>query len=128
MRTVKSIPIIQLGTNLIVSIQVSLSDRLALKLQDDIAQEIIKTGASGLVVDVSAVEIIDTFIARTLSDISKNARTMGTMTVIVGLQPAVAMTLIEMGMELEGVYTALDLDHGLEKIRKYKEIGNEEEN
>jgi rsbT antagonist protein RsbS len=123
----RTIPIIKLGNNLIVSIQVALHDRLALKLQDDIAHEIVRSKANGLIIDVSAVEIIDSFIARTLNDVGKNSKTMGAETVIVGLQPAVAITLVEMGMEMKDVHTALDLDDGLKKLRKLERNKKERE-
>ena len=124
METSSSIPIIKLGKNLIVSIQGSLHDRLALKLLEDVSQKIVKTKAGGLIVDVSAVDIMDSFIARTLNDIGMNAKTMGTETVLVGIQPSVALTLIEMGMSLDNVHTALDLEDALahlEKMRNGKE-------
>jgi rsbT antagonist protein RsbS len=114
----RTIPIIKLGGHLIVSVQVALHDRLALKLQDDIAHEIVRSKANGLIIDVSAVEIIDSFIARTLNDIGKNSKTMGAETVIVGLQPAVAITLVEMGMEMKDVHTALDLDDGIKRLKR----------
>jgi rsbT antagonist protein RsbS len=123
MADLKSIPIIKLDENLIVSIQVSLHDRLVMKLQDDISNQIVKTKAKGLIVDVSSVEIMDSFIARTINDIGKNAKTMGTEAVLVGLRPAVAITLIEMGMELDSVHTALNLEGGIQKV---KEINSED--
>lgn len=118
MADLKSIPIIKLDDNLIVSIQVSLHDRLVMKLQDDITNQIVKTEAKGLIIDVSSVEIMDSFIARTINDIGKNAKTMGTEAVLVGLQPAVAITLIEMGMELDSVHTALNLEGGIQKLNE----------
>ena len=120
----RSIPIIKLEDNLIVSIQVSLHDRLVMKLQDDIAHKIVKTKAKGLIVDVSSVEVMDSYIARAINDIGKNARIMGTESVIVGLQPAVAITLIEMGMTMDKVQTALNLDSGIAKLKEINESKN----
>jgi rsbT antagonist protein RsbS len=120
----RSIPIIKLEDNLIVSIQVSLHDRLVMKLQDDIAHKIVKTKAKGLIVDVSSVEVMDSYIARAINDIGKNARIMGAESVIVGLQPAVAITLIEMGMTMDKVQTALNLDSGIAKLKEINESKN----
>jgi rsbT antagonist protein RsbS len=115
-----SIPIIRLKDNLIVSIQVALHDQLVLKLQEDVTTTIMKNNVRGLVIDVGAIDVMDSFIARSLNDIGTNARTMGVETVVVGLQPAVAITLIEMGMELDSVHTALNLDMGIEMLEKLR--------
>ena len=122
----KRIPIIKLGRNLLISIQVELDDLLVLKLQNDICQEIMKTGSIGVLLDVSAIEIMDSYIARVINDIGKNARIMGARTVLVGLQPAIAITLVEMGMEMDSVETALNLDIGLDLINNGEEkLSNE---
>jgi len=123
----RSIPIIKLHGNLLVSIQVDLDDQLALMLQDDITHEIVKTGASGLILDVSAINIMDSYIARLIDNIGKNARIMGARSVVVGLQPAIAITLVEMGMEMESVETALNLEAGLRLLDEGREEEEEEE-
>ena len=110
------IPIIKLGSNLLVSIQVELDDMLAIQLQDDITNEIVKTGAKGLIIDVSAIQIMDSYIARVINNIGNNAQIMGAKTVLVGLQPAIAITLVEMGMAMNCVRTALNLEMGLALI------------
>ena len=108
------IPIIKLYDSLIVSVQVSLSDRLVTQLKDDITHRIELTGTHSLIIDVSGVDIMDSYISRAIRDIGLIARLMGTQTVISGLDPMVAMTLVEMGMDLEGVRTALNLESALE--------------
>lgn len=112
----RKIPIIKLGSNLLISIQVELDDQLVLALQDDVTREIVKTGAKGLLIDVSAIEVMDSYIARVLNNIGRNAGVMGARCIIVGLQPAIAITLVEMGMEMEHVETALNLDSGLKLL------------
>jgi len=123
----RKIPIIKLRDNLLVSIQVELDDQLALTLQDDITHEIVKTGAMGLILDVSAINIMDSYIARVINNIGRNARIMGARPVVVGLQPAIAITLVEMGMEMESVDTALNLEAGLELMEDAGEDWDEEE-
>ena len=108
------IPIIKLYDSLIVSVQVSLSDRLVGSLKDDITEQIERTGAHSLIIDVSGVDVMDSYISRAVRDIGLIARLMGTETVISGLDPMVAMTLVDMGMDLEGVRTALNLESALE--------------
>jgi len=110
----RTIPIIKLDNKLIVSIQTDLDDATALILQDDIAQTIVKTGASGVILDVSAIEIMDSYTARIFNDIGKNSMLLGARTILVGLQPAIAITLVEMGMDIDNVETALNLESGLE--------------
>ena len=112
----RKIPIIKLGQNLLVSIQVELDDSLALQLQDDVTREVVEKGATGVIIDVSAIEIMDSYIARVINDIGKNVAIMGARPVLVGLQPAIAITLIEMGMDMDSVDTALNLELGLEKL------------
>ena len=109
----RTIPIIKLDNKLIVSIQTDLDDATALILQDDIAQTIVKTGASGVILDVSAIEIMDSYTARIFNDIGKNSMLLGARTILVGLQPAIAITLVEMGMDIDNVETALNLESGL---------------
>jgi rsbT antagonist protein RsbS len=108
--------IIQIKNCLLVSIQTELHDRLALNLQAAIMERVRAVGARGIILDVSAVEIIDSYITRILNDIGKSVRYMGADCYIVGIRPAVAMTLIEMGVELDSVNTALSLDLALEKL------------
>ncbi len=112
----QELPIIQIRSCLLVSIQSELHDRLALDLQSALMERVRATGSRGVVLDVSAVEIIDSYITRILNDIGKSVRFMGADCYIVGIRPAVAMTLIEMGVELDAVSTALNLDLALEKL------------
>ena len=116
MSEIVRIPIIKLRDVLIVSIQVSLSDHVVMQLKDDITAKIERTQARALVIDVSGVELMDSYISRAIRDISLVARLMGVRTVISGLDPMIAMTLVEMGLELKGVRTALDLESALESL------------
>ncbi len=109
---------LKIGDFLITSIQVALHDRLALGLQDDILAKIQETNAKGLVIDVTAIDVLDSFITRILVEIAKMANIMGVKTVLVGMQPAIAITLVEFGMELTGIQTALNLEKGLELLEK----------
>jgi len=104
--------------NLIVSIQVELSDSLVEQLKDDVTSRIAESGARGLVVDVSGVEVMDSYISRAIRDIGLMAKLMGTRTAISGVNPMVAMTLVEMGLELPGVRSALNLESALELLRE----------
>ena len=108
------IPILRMGSCLLVTIQVDLQDQTALALQDDLSAKIDKIGATGVVIDISALEIVDSFIGRMLAGISGIARVLGAATVVVGMQPAVAITLVELGLSLEGVKTALNVERGLQ--------------
>lgn len=112
------IPIIKIGRNLFVSIQSDIDDRTALNLQSDLLAKIKKTNAEGVIIDLSALDMVDSFLGRLLSDIAKMASTLNTHTVIVGIQPAVAITLVELGLVLEGVTTALDVDDAIELLNK----------
>src|SRR5512134_180794 len=111
------IPILQLGRALLVTIQVDMQDRTALALQDDLADRIEKTGAHGVLIDISALEIVDSFIGRMLASVSGIARVLDAETVVVGMQPAVAITLVELGLSLQGVRTALNVERGMELLR-----------
>jgi rsbT antagonist protein RsbS len=102
-----------MGKCLLVTIQVDMQDQTALALQDDLSAKIAATGASGVVIDISALEIVDSFIGRMLASISAIARVLGATTVVVGMQPAVAITLVELGLSLEGVRTALNVERGM---------------
>jgi rsbT antagonist protein RsbS len=111
------IPIIKVGEFLLVSIQVDMHDRLALTLQDDLTEQIVKTGARGVLMDISSLQVVDSFIGRMLGNISAMSRILDAETVIVGMQPAVALTLVELGMSLTGIRTALNVDKGMEILR-----------
>ncbi len=110
------IPIYKIGSNLLVSIQIDLADRDALALQDDLSNRIVETGAHGVVIDISALEVVDSFVGRMLSTIAAVSRVLDARTVVVGMRPAVAITLVELGLSLPGVETALDVERGMEKI------------
>src|SRR4029079_5394020 len=111
-----SIPIYKIGDTLLVSIQLDLQDHDALNLQDDLSNKIVSTGAHGVLIDISALEIVDSFIGRMLSTIAAVSRVLDAKTVVVGMRPAVAITLVELGLSLHGVETALDVERGLAKI------------
>lgn len=110
------IPILRMGRCLLVTIQVDLQDQTALALQDDLSTKIDQIGARGVVIDISALEIVDSFIGRMLAGISGIARVLGATTVVVGMQPAVAITLVELGLSLEGVRTALNVERGMQML------------
>lgn len=121
----KKIPIIKIRDFLIVSIQVDMHDKLAVQLQSQILQEIEKTGARGVLIDISVLEMVDSFIGRMLSGMASMASIMDAAVVIVGMQPAVAITLVELGLEMPGVDTALDMEKGMEMLeKKLDEEGN----
>lgn len=107
------IPILRMGSCLLVTIQVDMQDQTALALQDDLANKIAATGASGVLIDISALEIVDSFVGRMLAGISAIARVLDAATVVVGMQPAVAITLVELGLSLVGVRTALNVERGM---------------
>lgn len=111
------IPILKLDGVLLVSIQVDMHDKLALTLLDDLANRILQTGAKGVLLDISALDIVDSFVGRTLSSISTTARILGAQAVVVGMQPAVAITLVELGLTLSGVRTALNVEKGMAFLR-----------
>ena len=111
------IPILRMGEFLLVTIQVDMQDQLALRLQDDLTHAIEKKGAKGVLVDISALEMVDSFIGRMIADISGMARILDAKTVLVGMQPAVAITLVELGLSLPGVATALNVERGMQLLR-----------
>src|SRR6185312_3802732 len=110
------IPILRMGNFLLVTIQVDMHDRLALQLQDDLTQRIAEWGSTGVLIDISTLEIVDSFIGRMLANIAAMARVLDAETVVVGMQPAVAITLVELGMSLSGVRTALNVESGMELL------------
>ena len=112
------IPILQMGRLLLVTIQVDMHDRLALQLQDDLTDRIVKARARGVLIDISSLEVVDSFIGRMISNIAAMARILDAETVVVGMQPAVAITLVELGLSLEGVRTALNVDRGMALLQE----------
>jgi rsbT antagonist protein RsbS len=113
----EKIPILRMGEFLLVTIQVDMHDRLALALQDDLTNRISETEAHGVLIDISSLEIVDSFIGRMLGNIAAMSRVLDAQTVVVGMRPAVAITLVELGMSLAGVRTALNVDAGMELLR-----------
>lgn len=112
----EKIPILRMGEFLLVTIQVDMHDRLAMTLQDDLTSRISQTGARGVLIDISSLEIVDSFIGRMLGNIAAMSRVLDAETVVVGMQPAVAITLVELGMSLAGVKTALNVDAGMKLL------------
>ena len=107
-----------MGEFLLVTIQVDMHDQLAMQLQDDLTHAIDKKGAKGVLIDISALEMVDSFIGRMIADISGMARILDAQTVLVGMQPAVAITLVELGLSLPGVATALNVERGMQRLRR----------
>ena len=110
------IPILKMGNYLLVSIQVDMHDRLALQLQDDLTSRIAESAARGVLIDISALDMVDSFIGRMLGNIAAMSRVLDAQTVVVGMRPAVAITLVELGMSLPGVRTALNVEKGMELL------------
>ena len=113
----EKIPILRMGEFLLVTIQVDMHDRLAMALQEDLTQMISRTEARGVLIDISSLEIVDSFIGRMLGNIASMSRVLDAETVVVGMQPAVAITLVELGLSLAGVRTALNVDAGMEVLK-----------
>src|SRR6476619_5348809 len=113
----EQIPILRIGDSMLVRIQVDMHDRMAINLQDSLTSRIVQTRARGVLIDISALEIVDSFIGRMLNNIAAMARVLDAVTVVVGMRPAVAITLVELGLGLTGVRTALNVDKGLALIR-----------
>jgi len=118
------IPIIKMGENLIVSLKSDVDDKIAVELEINLLNKIRDTNASGVLIEVSALDMVDSFMGRLLSEIALTSSTMNAYTVVVGIQPAVAITLVELGLKLKGVYTALNVEDGIEKLNKLKNVQN----
>ena len=112
------IPILKMGEYLLVTIQVDMHDRLAMTLQDDLTTRIVEARAKGVLIDISSLEIVDSFIGRMLADITAMSRVLDAETVVVGMRPAVAITLVELGLSLTGVRTALNVERGMDLLRE----------
>lgn len=113
----EKIPILRMGHFLLVTIQIDLYDRLAVNLEADLVQMVNKTGARGVLIDISAVSIVDSFMGRIIGNIANMSKILDAETVVVGMQPAVAITLVELGLPLQGVFTALNVERGMELLR-----------
>lgn len=118
------IPILKMGELLLVTIQVDMHDRLAMTLQDDLTGRITETGARGVLIDISSLDMVDSFIGRMLANISAMSRILDAETVVVGMQPSVAITLVELGLTLPGVRTALNVEKGMELLRASREAAH----
>lgn len=114
----EKIPVIQIGEFLLVSIQVDMHDQLAMTLQEDLTERLDQTSAKGVLIDISSVEIVDSFIGRMIANIAAMSKLLDAETVLVGMRPAVAITIVELGLPLEGVKTALNVDRGMELLRR----------
>jgi rsbT antagonist protein RsbS len=114
----EQIPILRVGRCLLVSIQIDMHDKLAMALQDDLTQKLVETRAHGVLIDISALDLVDSFIGRMLSNIAAMARVLDAQTVVVGMRPQVAITLVELGLTLPNIRTALDVDRGLALIHR----------
>lgn len=112
----EKIPILKMGKYLLVTIQIDMHDRLAMALQDDLTEMIVKSHARGVLIDISSLEIVDSFIGRMLSNIASMSKVLDASTVVVGMRPAVAITMVELGLDMKGVRTALDMDRGIELL------------
>jgi len=115
---VDRIPILKMGEFLLVTIQVDMHDQLALQLQEDLTQRISDESAAGVLIDISSLDVVDSFIGRMIANISAMAQVLDAQTVVTGMRPAVAITLVELGMSLEGVHTALNVERGMTLLRQ----------
>ncbi|WP_327270770.1 STAS domain-containing protein (plasmid) [Streptomyces sp. NBC_01218] len=123
---IEQVPVLRIGKVLLVSVQTDLDDETVLLLQDDLAAAIVEAGAHGVVIDITAVEIVDSFVGRMLATIAALSRLLDARTVVVGMRPAVAITMVELGMSLHGVRTALTLDKGLRMLDRDSALPREE--
>lgn len=114
----EKIPILKMGSFLLVTVQVDMHDQLAMQLQDDLTARIVAARARGVLIDISSLEVVDSFIGRMISNIAAMAKVLDAETVVVGIQPAVAITLVELGLSLEGVRTALNVDRGMALLQE----------
>ena len=114
----EKIPILKMGRFLLVTVQVDMHDQLAMQLQEDLTNRIVAARARGVLIDISSLEVVDSFIGRMISNIAAMARVLDAETVVVGIQPAVAFTLVELGLSLEGVRTALNVDRGMALLQE----------
>jgi rsbT antagonist protein RsbS len=121
------IPILQMGEFLLVTVQVDMHDRLAMTLQEDLTNRIVETGARGVLIDISFLDVVDSFIGRMLGNISAMARILDAQTVVVGMRPAVAITLVELGLSLGGVRTALTVEKGMDLLRAARALPEDED-
>lgn len=121
------IPILKMGSFLLVTIQVDMHDKLAMTLQDDLTEKIVATGAKAVLIDISALDLVDSFIGRMLAGIAGIARVLDAETVVVGMQPAVAITLVELGLTLDGIKTALNVDRGMALLRNSLKLSAEQD-
>lgn len=115
------VPVLKIGDTLLVSIQIDMEDQTALQLQEDLAERIVATGCSGVIIDITALDIVDSFVGRMLSAIASISRVLDAETVVVGMRPAVAITLVELGLSLNGVRTALNVERGMELLGRARE-------
>jgi rsbT antagonist protein RsbS len=114
---VEHIPILRMGEFLLITVQVDMHDRLAMQLQEDLTEKIVQNGSRGVLIDISALEVVDSFIGRMLGNIASMSRVLDAQTVVVGMRPAVAITLVELGMSLPRIRTALTVERGMEILR-----------
>lgn len=121
------IPVLRIRDCLLVSIQVDMHDTLALALQDDLTEAIVRHRARGVLIDISSLDVVDSFIGRMISDIAAMSRVLDARTVVVGMRPAVAITLVELGLRLDGVRTELDVDRGMAALERLAQQGSDGE-
>lgn len=121
------IPILKMGSFLLVTIQVDMHDKLAMTLQNDLTERIVSSEAKAVLIDISALDLVDSFIGRMLASIAGMARVLDAQTVVVGMQPAVAITLVELGLSLDGIKTALNVDRGMALLRRSLNLSSDED-
>jgi len=121
--TGQRIPILRFGAHLLVSIQVDIDDQMAVQLQDDLSMAIVRAGARGVMIDISALDVVDSFIGRILGTIAATSRILDAETVVAGMQPSVAITLVELGLSFKGVRTALNVERGMDLLRAIEREG-----